>query len=49
MESKNISSENFIIGSVINDYPLVRKISNDYNLDSTHFETAAAKEIWQVA
>ena len=49
MESKNISSENFIIGSVINDYPLVRKISNDYNLDSTHFETAAAKEIWQAA
>jgi|TARA_Y100000289_G_scaffold33336_1_gene32948 replicative DNA helicase len=44
-----ISSENFIIGSIIKDYPMTRKISNDYNLNVDHFESATAKEVWSVA
>tara|TARA_A100001391_G_scaffold203821_1_gene197241 strand:- start:8016 stop:9398 length:1383 start_codon:yes stop_codon:yes gene_type:complete len=49
METKTISSENFIIGSIINDYPLFRKISSDYGLDVEHFETATAKQVFVVA
>ena len=44
-----ISSENFIIGSIIKDYPMTRKISNDYNLNIDHFESATAREVWSVA
>ena len=49
MVKPSISSENFLIGSIINDYPLVRKISNDYGLNIDHLETATAKEVFVVA
>lgn len=48
-DDHKITSENFIIGSVIKDYPLVRKLSNDYGLNVDHFESATAKEVWAVA
>lgn len=47
--SKEISSEKYIIGSIIKDYPLVKRIANKLGLETNHFETSTSKTIWTTA
>ena len=49
MMSEEISSEKYIIGSIIKDYPLVKRIANKLGLETNHFETSTSKTIWTTA
>ena len=49
MMSEEISSEKYIIGSIIKDYPLVKRIANKLGLETHHFETSTSKTIWTTA
>ena len=47
--SDEISSEKYLIGSMLRDYPLVRKSANKFGLESNHFEESTTRSVWTCA
>nr|BAR33764.1 replicative DNA helicase (TIGR00665) [uncultured Mediterranean phage uvMED] len=46
---EDISSEKYIIGSILKDYPVVKKNANKLGLESSHFESSTIRAIWTCA
>jgi replicative DNA helicase len=47
--SDEVSSEKYLIGSMLRDYPLVRKSANKLGLESNHLESSTTRSIWTCA
>ena len=47
--SEELSSEKYLINSMLTDYPFVKKLANKLGLETQHFESKTTKTIWSIS